>query len=140
MMTGRTMDNREDSMLRDLSIENWIVGGSIFIMIFTIGCFVWFQFKMSTVEIYDNNQKVETQYIDETSDTDHEEIHYIEINDTEDKDTTGKNSTDIEAIDGESTELTSTQKRLSERVDVSAYVIQKQISQTQEIELFSLNI
>ncbi len=114
-------------MLKDFSIENWIVGGSIFIMIFTIGCFVWFQFMMSTVEIYDNNQKVETQHIDETSDTDHEEIHYIEFNDTENKDTTGKNSTDIEAIDGESTELTSTQKKLSERVDVSAYAIQKQI-------------
>lgn len=139
-MTGRTMDNRENVMLKDLSIENWIVGGSAFILIFTIGCFVWFQFKMSTVEIYDSNQKVETQHIDETSDTENEEIKYIEIIDTDDKDTTGKNSTDIETIDDESTEVTSTQKSLSERVDVSAYAHRKQILQKTELELLRLSI
>ena len=113
------MDNREDVMLRNLSIENWIVGGSIFIMIFTIGCFVWFQFMMSTVEIYDNNQKVETQYMEETSETDNEEMRYIEINDSEDNDTTGKNSTDIEEIDQESIEVTSTQQTPDNSIDLS---------------------
>ena len=105
-MTGRTMDNRENIMLKDFSIENWIVGGTAFILIFTIGCFVWFQFQMSTIEIYDSNQEEVTQPIDETSDTDHLEIRHIEIHDTEDNDTTGKNSTDTETIDDESTEVT----------------------------------
>lgn len=81
-------------MLKDFSIENWILGGTAFIMIFTISCFVWFQFQMSTIEIYDSKNDADTQQIDETSEIQNSEIQYIEINDTEDNETTGQNSTD----------------------------------------------
>lgn len=139
-MAGRTMNKREDIMLKDLSIENWIVGGSVFIMIFTIGCFVWFQFMMSTVEIYDSNQRVETQVMDETSETDNEEIRYIEMNDSEDTDTTGRNSTDIEDKDHESIEVTSTQQKESEDVNISVNALQRQRAHNTKSKFFSQNI
>lgn len=69
MIRQRTKDNRVNIMKKDVSIENWILGGTVFILIFTIGCFVWFQYKMSITEQYEGNYKVETQHIDESSQT-----------------------------------------------------------------------
>lgn len=125
-------------MKKDFSIENWILGGTAFILIFAIGCFVWFQFKMSTVEIYDSNHKVETEHIEETSDTDHREIQYIEINDTEEDDSTEKNSTDSEVMDDEFSDAT--EQKYRERSHTSAYANRQHITLNSEIELFTLNI
>lgn len=86
-------------MKKDVSIENWLVRGTVFILIFTIGCFVWFQYQMSMVERYDSTYKVETHHIDESSQTGQNEIIHIEIDDGVEQDTTGNNSSDTEEID-----------------------------------------
>ena len=139
MVTRLTTDDREDIMFKDLSIENWIVGGSAFILIFTIGCFVWFQFQMSTVEIYDSQHEVEIQHIDETSDTELGEIQHIEINDTEENDTTGNNSTDSEVMDDEYSDATDTYQKFRERRDTSAYAQRQHITLNSQMRLFILN-
>ena len=114
-------------MLKDFSIENWILGGTAFILIFTIGCFVWFQFQMSTIETYDKTQKVETQHIDETSEIEHNEIQHIEINDIEDNDTTGKSSTDNEDVDDEFSDVT--QQKFKEKTISSVYAHPQHLTQ-----------
>ena len=127
-------------MLKDFSIENWILGGTAFIVIFTIGCFVWFQFQMSTIETYDNPQKVETRHNGETSDIEHDEIRYIEINETEDNDTTGKNSTDSQDFDDEFSDATATQEKFSPRSPASADSHRQHLTRNTELKLFDLNI
>ena len=61
----RTKYNRVISMKKDVSIENWILGGTVFILIFTIGCFAWFQYQMSIIEQYDNKDKMKPQHTKE---------------------------------------------------------------------------
>ena len=104
-------------MLKDFSIENWILGGTAFILIFTIGCFVWFQYQMSAIELYDINDDIETQQIDETSGTEHKEIQLIEIDDLNDEDTSGKNSTDTEDVDDEFSDVTATQYQNRDNIE-----------------------
>ena len=140
VMTGRTMDERENIMLKDFSIENWILYGTAFIMIFTIGCFVWFQFKMSTEEIYDNHHEVEIQHIDETSDTEHNEIQHIEIHDTEAPDTTGENSTENEVTEDEFSEITKSQLWNIDRGESTVSIQRNLATINSEIKLFSHNI
>ena len=86
-------------MKKDVSIENWLIRGTVFILIFTIGCFVWYQYQMSITEQYGSNYKVETQHINESSQTGQKEIGHIEIDDAVEQDRTGKNSSDTEEID-----------------------------------------
>ena len=52
-------------MKKDVSIENWILGGTVFILIFTIGCFAWFQYRMSIIEQYDNKDKMKPRHTKE---------------------------------------------------------------------------
>ncbi len=86
-------------MKKDVSIENWLIKGTVFILIFTIGCFVWFQYQMSITDQYDSNYKVKTKHIDELSQTGQKQIKDIEINDDVEQDTTENNSTDSEEMD-----------------------------------------
>lgn len=90
----RTKDNKVNIMKKDVSIENWVIRGTVFILIFTIGCFIWFQYQMSITEQYDNNYKVEPQHIDESSQTEQEDIIHIESNDAAEQEATEKNSTE----------------------------------------------
>ena len=86
-------------MKKDVSIENWLIRGTVFILIFTFACFVWFQYRISTIERYDSNYKVDTQHIDEASQNEQNERSYIEINDDVEQDTTGDNSADSVEMD-----------------------------------------
>ena len=86
-------------MKKDVSIENWILGGTVFILIFTIGCFVWFQYQVAITDQYYSNYKVKTKHIDELSQTEQKRIKDIEINDDVEQDTAGNNSTDSEEMD-----------------------------------------
>ena len=99
MITQRTKDNRVNIMKKDVSIENWLIRGTVFILIFTIGCFVWFQYQMSIANQYDSNYKVKTKHIDELSQTGQKQIKDIEVNDDVEQDTTENNSTDSEEMD-----------------------------------------
>ncbi len=91
-------------MRKDVSIENWLVRGTVFILIFTIGCFVWFEYQMSTVERNDSDYRVETQHIDESSQTGQNEIIHREIDDAVEQDTSGNNSSDPEETDDKESE------------------------------------
>lgn len=86
-------------MKKDVAIENWIIRGTVFILIFTFSCFVWFQYQMSTIERYDGNYNIETRFIVEPSVTGQNESLQIEINDDIEQDTGGNNSTDTEETD-----------------------------------------
>ena len=86
-------------MKKDVSIENWLIRGTVFILIFTIGCFVWFQYQMSITDQYYSNYKVKAKHIDELSQTGQKQIKDIEINDDVEQDTAGNNSTDSEEMD-----------------------------------------
>ena len=92
-------DDKVNIMKKDVSIENWLFRGTVIILIFTIGCIVWFHYQMSTIERYDSNYKVETQHTDESAQTGRKEIIHKEIDDDVEQDTPGKNSTDIEELD-----------------------------------------
>ena len=86
-------------MKKDVSIENWLIRGTVFILIFTFACFVWFQYRISTIERYDSNYRVDTQHIDEASQTGQKEMIHKEISDDVEQDTSGNNSTDTEETD-----------------------------------------
>lgn len=86
-------------MKKDVSIENWLIRGTVFILIFTIGCFVWFQYQMSITDQYYSNYKVKAKHIDELSQTGQKRIKDIEINDDVEQDTAGNNSNDSEEMD-----------------------------------------
>ena len=86
-------------MKKDVSIDNWLIRGTVFILIFTIGCFVWFQYQMSISDQYDSNYKVKTLHIDELSQTGQNEKIDKEIIDDVELDTTEKNSDDTEEMD-----------------------------------------
>lgn len=51
-------------MLKELSIDNWILAGTGFLIIFAIGCFIWYQGFMAQLQIgnddsYHNTIQVE---------------------------------------------------------------------------------
>ena len=70
-------------MKKDVSIENWLIRGTVFILIFTIGCFVCFQYQMSINDQYHSNYIVKTKHIDDLSQTGQRQIKDIEINSKE---------------------------------------------------------
>lgn len=96
----RTKDNWVNIMKKDVSIENWLIRGTVFILVFTFGCFVWFQYKMTNTERYEDTYKVETIRIDNSSQTGQMEMMHKEINvDDVELDPTGKNSHDTKNMD-----------------------------------------
>lgn len=83
-------------MLKEFSIENWILGGTCFILIFTLGCFLWFQNQMAYLQPVDADPGVEMQRMEKPSGAAQVETPQIDLTDTEQPDTPDKNSDDSE--------------------------------------------
>ncbi|MCE2401776.1 hypothetical protein J4G08_12935 [Candidatus Poribacteria bacterium] len=85
-------------MLKEFTIENCILGGTCFILIFTLGCYLWFQNQMAYLQPVDTDPRVEIQHMEKPSETEKVEIPQIDLTDTEQPDTPDKNSDDSETI------------------------------------------
>ena len=85
-------------MLKEYSIENWILGGTCFILIFTLGCFLWYQNQMAYLESVDTDTGAEIQHLKKPSDPEQVETPQIELTDTEQPDASEKNSDVSETI------------------------------------------
>ena len=83
-------------MLKEFSIENWILGGTCFILIFTLGCFLWFQNQMAYLQPVDIDPGVEIQHMEKPSEAEQIETPQIDLTDTEQPDAPDKNSDDSE--------------------------------------------
>ena len=123
-------------MKKEFTIENWILGGTSFILIFTLGCYLWFQSEMSSIDNYFNDHTVETQQSDETSETDKLETPLIEIDDKEDSDTYHRNNSVIDH-----TEISDVSATKSDYIDNDkATVSIPWGKQTAVLKIFNLNI
>ena len=131
-----------EKMLKNLSIENWILAGTSFILIFTLGCYLWFQNEISSIELQYTDHQVEIQHVDEPSDIESIKTPLIEINDEEESDTPENNSTDAKDTDVEISNVTATQSKNIERVKVTVKVTVKVPwrEQTTVLKAFKLNI
>lgn len=95
-------------MKKEYTIENWILGGTSFILIFTLGCYVWYQSQMSSIDNYFNDPTEKTQQINETSEKDELETPLIEINDNDNFDNFDRDSSEIELNDTELSNVSAT--------------------------------
>lgn len=138
MVAARKYEKWEKKMKKEFTIENWILGGTSFILIFTFGCYLWFQSEMSSIDNYFNDHTVETQQSDETSETDKLETPLIEIDDKEDSDTYHRNNSVIDHTDTEISDVSATK---SDYIDNDkATVPIPWGKQTAVLKIFNLNI
>jgi len=125
-------------MKKEFTIENWILGGTSFILIFTLGCYMWYQTQMSSIDNYFNDHTEETQQSDETSETDKLETPLIEIDDNEDTDTYDKNNSVIHHTDTEISDVSATK---SDNIENDTPTVHLPWSkQTTVLKIFNLNI
>ncbi len=77
-------------MYKEISIDNWILGGTVFLLIFTLGCFLWFQNEMEYLQPHNTDTELERQHLEKPSD-----IRQIETPQIELPDASEKNSSDV---------------------------------------------
>lgn len=92
-------------MFKEFSIDNWILGGSVFILIFALGCYFWFQNEMASIQ-QDVNPYVKTQLLEKSSET-----RGIEPTDIVQPDTYKENSSDSEDTSVVTPNVSSTQQK-----------------------------
>lgn len=125
-------------MKKEFTIENWILGGTSFILIFTLGCYMWYQTQMSSIDNYFNDHIEETQQSDKTSETDKLETPLIEIDDKEDTDTYNRNNS---VIDHTETEISDVSAIKSDRIENDTPTVYGPWGkQTTALKIFDLNI
>ena len=81
-------------MFKENSVDNWILGGVVFLLIFTLGCYLWFQNEMAYLQPQDT--EVEIQHIGKSSEIKQVEKPQIELTDTVQPDASEKNSSNAE--------------------------------------------
>ena len=92
-------------MIKEFSIDNWIIGGTVFILIFTLGCYLWFQNEIAHIQ-QGVDPHVEIQHVEQSSKTEQ-----IELIRTKQSDALKKNRTDSEdASDVTSNNITRTRQ------------------------------
>ncbi len=79
-------------MFKDISIDNWILGGTAFLLIFTLGCYLWFQNEMAYLQ--PQNTDVEIQHLEKSSKIKQIETPQIESTDAVQPDASEKNSSE----------------------------------------------
>ncbi|RKU15761.1 hypothetical protein C6501_06255 [Candidatus Poribacteria bacterium] len=77
-------------MFKENSVDNWILGGTVFLLIFTLGCYLWFQNEMAYLQPQDTS--VERQHLKKASETKQAEKPQIELTDTAQPEASQKNS------------------------------------------------
>ena len=81
-------------MFNEISIDNWILGGTVFLLIFTLGCYLWFQNEMAYLQPQDTDTNVEIQRLEKPSEIKQVETPQIEFTDTAQPEASEKNSSD----------------------------------------------
>ena len=81
-------------MYKEISIDNWILGGTVFLLIFTLGCYLWFQNEMAYLQPQDADTDVEIQRLEKPSEIKQVETPQIELTDTVEQGRSEKNSSD----------------------------------------------
>ncbi|MDE0484657.1 MAG: hypothetical protein OXI67_18930 [Candidatus Poribacteria bacterium] len=69
-------------MFEEISIDNCILGGTIFLLIFTLGCYLWFQNEMAYLQPQDTDTELEIQHLERPLDNKQVETSQIELTDT----------------------------------------------------------
>lgn len=81
--------------MKEITIENWIIGGSIFLLVFTIGCYFWFQHELAILN--DDNTYMETPNT-QTSEIEEEESPVLQPTQTTQPDESDNDSSSITVI------------------------------------------
>lgn len=76
-------------MLKDLSIDNWILAGTGFLVIFAVGCFIWYQNVMAQLEPKNYDYTHDTEQVEKSNQN--PKIEEIETNQEEDTDSHSTN-------------------------------------------------
>lgn len=72
--TDNRMNRREE--MKEITIDNWVLGGTVFLLIFTLGCYLWFQNQMAFLDS-NNEEKPESQNASKVSQTETPNIQLI---------------------------------------------------------------
>ncbi len=78
--------------MKEITIDNWIIGGSIFLLVFTVGCYFWFQHELALLD-YDETY-IETPST-QTSEIEQEELPKLQPTQTIQPDESDNNSSSI---------------------------------------------
>ena len=71
-------------MLKELSIDNWILAGTGFLIIFTIGCFIWYQNFMAQLQFGNDDSNHNTIQVEKANQNlKNEEIETIQEEETD---------------------------------------------------------
>lgn len=85
-------------MIKELSIDNWILAGTGFLIIFTIGCFFYFQNVMAQLLPQNDDHSHDTQQLEKSPETPE-----IEVTDTIQQDDNDSHSYNIDVTSNVST-------------------------------------
>ena len=89
-------NNKGEKMIKEFSVENWIIGGTCFLIIFTLGCYLWFHNVMASIENQYTETNTEVKPLDKTS-----EMPQIEKENTYEQESLEKNRAESkDAVDG----------------------------------------
>ena len=71
-------------MLKELSIDNWILAGTGFLIVFTVGCFFWYQNLMAQLQPVNDDSKHNTIQVEKVNqDIKNDVIETIQEEDTD---------------------------------------------------------
>ena len=126
-------------MLKENTLDNWILGGTVFLMIFAFGCYLWFQNEMAYLQPEDDDQNVEIQQLDESSKQEQIETHQTERDDTEQVDSF-KNISHDDYADITSEVNSTHQKNLKKSGENRRSNIAFQLLPTAKIMVFSTSL
>ena len=78
-------------MLKELSIDNWILAGTGFLIIFAVGCFFWYQSVMAQLQPKNTDHNYDTRQVEKSN-----HPPKIEATETSREDATDSHSTDFD--------------------------------------------
>lgn len=78
-------------MIKELSIDNWILAGTGFLIVFAIGCFFWYQNVMAQLQPQNDDRSHDTHQVEKSTETPN-----IEVTDTIQQDTDDSHSYNID--------------------------------------------
>ena len=79
----------DSKMLKDLSIDNWILAGTGFLIVFTVGCFFWYQNLMAQLQPVNDDSNHNTIQVEKANQDLKNDV--IETNQEEDTDSHSTN-------------------------------------------------
>lgn len=92
--------------MKEITIDNWIIGGTIFLLVFTVGCYFWFQHELAILNA--DQTYIETTNT-QTSEIEQDELPKLQPIQTTQPDESDKNS----SSDNDSSSITIITKNVS---------------------------